>query len=396
MNKETFFKDSREDCAGPLEGLLVVEAASTWAGPLAAMLLGDHGASVIKVEDAVGDVSRRIPPMLPGTDPPLSFMHATVNRNKRSVSLDLHDAVDQDRLLQLLDHADVFIHGFRPGVLDNWGLGYESVHKRCPKLVYVSISGYGQYGVNADRAGYDPVAQAASGFMYMNGAVDGPPNKAPTFLGDDLTGLHAALSTMTALWHRQIHNEGQHIDIALVDSMHLHTNGLLTLGAMGVPYEKFGNRFTFAAPVDAYRCRDGYVYAGVLLDAHWKVLARLLGRPELSDDPDYLGANRIARREEVESIMSEWLADQTVAEAVGAFVDAGLPISPINDLEQAARDPQVTERDMLQEVEYADGQRVPVAVDPAKFSRTPLTLRQGPASRPGEHTEEVLREFGID
>ena len=109
MNKETFFKDSREDCAGPLEGLLVVEAATTWAGPLAAMLLGDHGASVIKVEDAVGDVSRRIPPMLPGTDPPLSFMHATVNRNKRSVSLDLHDAADQDRLLQLLDQARRYV-----------------------------------------------------------------------------------------------------------------------------------------------------------------------------------------------------------------------------------------------------------------------------------------------
>lgn len=396
MNKETFFKGSHKDCAGPLEGLLVIEAASTWAGPLAAMLLGDHGASVIKIEDALGDVGRRIPPMLPDIDPPLSFMHATVNRNKRSVSLDLHDTADQNRLLQLLDHADVFIHGFRPGVLDKWGLGYESVHERCPKLVYVSISGYGQFGVNSQRAGYDPVAQAASGFMHMNGAADGPPTKAPNFLGDDLTGLHAALSTMTALWHSQKHGEGQHVDVALADSILLHMNGQLTLGAMGVPYPKFGNRFTFAAPVDSYCCRDGYVYAGVLLDAHWKILARLLDRPELADDPDYLGANRIARREEVESIMSEWMSEQTVADAVNAFVDVGLPISRINNLEEAARDPQIPERDMLQEVEYADGQRVPVAASPAKLSRTPLTLRQGAPSRIGEHTDEVLREFDID
>ena len=396
MNKETFYRDSRDGCAGPLEGLLVIEAASTWAGPLAAMLLGDHGASVIKIEDALGDVGRRIPPMLPDIDPPLSFMHATVNRNKRSVLLDLHDAADQSRLLQLIDHADVFVHGFRPGVLDKWGLGYESVHERCPKLVYVSISGYGQYGVNSQRAGYDPIAQAASGFMQMNGAVDGPPTKAPTFLGDDLTGLHAALSTMTALWHSQKHGEGQHIDVALADSILLHMNGQLTLGAMGVPYPKFGNRFTFAAPVDAYRCRDGDVYAGVLLDAHWKILARLVGRPELSDDPDYLGPNRIARREEVESIMSDWMAGQTVEDAVKAFVDAGLPISPINNLEEAARDPQVLERDMLQEVAYADGHKVPVAASPAKLSRTPISLHQGASSRIGEHTDEVLREFGID
>jgi formyl-CoA transferase len=396
MNKETFFKSARKDCAGPLEGLLVIEAASTWAGPLAAMLLGDHGASVIKIEDALGDVGRRIPPMLPDIDPPLSFLHATVNRNKRSVSLDLHDAADQSRLLQLLDHADVFISGFRPGVLDKWGLGYEPVHERCPKLVYVSISGYGQYGANAQRSGYDPIAQAASGFMQMNGAVDGPPTKAPTFLGDDLTGLHAALSTMTALWHSQKHGEGQHVDVALADSILLHMNGQLTLGAMGVPYPKFGNRFTFAAPVDAYRCRDGDVYAGVLLDAHWKVLARLVGRPELADDPDFLGPGRIVRREEVESIMSEWFTHQTVSEAVDAFVDAGLPISRINNLEEAAQDPQVLERDMLQEVEYADGQRIPVAASPAKLSRTPLTLRKGASSWIGEHTDEVLREFGID
>ena len=396
MDKEAFFKSTRKDCAGPLEGLLVIEAASTWAGPLAAMLLGDHGASVIKIEDALGEVGRRIPPMLPGIDPPLSFLHATVNRNKRSVLLDFHDAADRDRMLQLLDHADVFIHGFRPGVLDKWGLGYESVHERCPKLVYVSISGYGQYGANAQRSGYDPIAQASSGFMHMNGAVDGPPTKAPTFLGDDLTGLHAALSTMTALWHSQKHGEGQHVDVALADALLLHMNGQLTLGALGVPYPKFGNRFSFAAPVNSYRCRDGYVYAGVLLDAHWKILAALLGRPELAEDPDYLGPNRVARWKDVESIMSEWMANQTVADAVKLFIDAGLPISRINDLEEAARDPQVLERDMLQDVEYADGQCVPVTASPAKLSRTPLTLRQGASSRIGEHTDEVLREFGIE
>jgi formyl-CoA transferase len=358
-------------------------------------LLADHGADVVKVEHPQGEIARRSPPFLPGTQPPISFMHATVNRNKRSLALDLRDPRARDVFLALAARCDVLIENFRPGTMDGWGLGYEVVRARRPDIVYVSISGFGQYGPLHERVGYDPLAQAASGFLSLNGNPDGEPVKSPTFLADDLAGLHAAFAVLSALRHRDRTGEGQRIDVALLDAMLFQSTGFLTLGAMGVPLPRLGNEFRIAAPANTYRCRDGRIMAGVLLDAHWRKLARLIGRPEAALDPRYASVpERIARRAEVDGWLSTWCAERSVAQAVDELAAKGVPAAPVRSYAEAARDPHVAARDMLQIVPQEDGTPVPVTGPPAKLARTPVRVRTS-APALGAHTDEILAELGL-
>jgi formyl-CoA transferase len=395
MQREAFFRDARADLPGPLAGLRVVEATTTWAGPMCGCLLADHGADVVKVEHPQGEIARRSPPFLPGTQPPISFMHATVNRNKRSFALDLRDPRARDVFLALAARCDVLIENFRPGTMDTWGLGYQAVRARRPDIVYVSISGFGQYGPLHERVGYDPLAQAASGFLSLNGSPDGEPVKSPTFLADDLAGLHAAFAVLSALRHRDRTGEGQRIDVALLDAMLFQSTGFLTLGAMDVPLPRLGNEFRIAAPANTYRCRDGRIMAGVLLDAHWRKLARLIGRPEAALDPRYASVpERIARRAEVDGWLSAWCAERSVAQAVDELAEAGVPAAPVRSYAEAARDPHVAARDMLQVVAQEDGTPVPVTGPPAKLARTPVRVRTS-APALGAHTDEILAELGL-
>jgi formyl-CoA transferase len=264
-----------------------------------------------------------------------------------------------------------------------------------PDIVYVSISGFGQFGPDHDRVGYDPVAQATSGFVSMNGEAQGEPVKAATMLGDDLGGLHGALSALGAILHRERTGEGQHIDVSLLDALLFQSNGLLTLGALGIPFPRMGNEFGFAAPANCYRCKDGHVFAGVLLDSHWKVLARLIGRPELADHPDYATTlPRLAHRAEVNALMTDWCAERRVSDIVEQFAREGIPSSPVNSHADAAGDAHVLARDMLQPVSLSGGVEVPLTGPAAKFSRTPTRVRS-PAPGLGEHTDEVLGELGL-
>lgn len=395
MEKDHFFRDARRDLAGPLAGLRVVEATTTWAGPMCGCMLADHGADVIKVEHPSGEIARRSPPFLPGTDPPLSFMHATVNRNKRSVCIELREPRGRDLFLGLAHSCDVLIENFRPGTMEAWGLGYEAVRAVREDIVYVSISGFGQYGPDSERVGYDPLAQAASGFLSLNGSPEGEPVKSPTFLADDLAGLHAAFAVLSAVRHRDQTGEGQHVDVSLLDSMLFQSTGYLTLGALDVELPRLGNQFRIAAPANTYRCRDGRILAGVLLDSHWKRLARAIGSAEAADDPRYaLAADRIARREEVDHFLGEWAARLDVDEALRVLADAGVPAAPVRSYAEAARDPQVAAREMLQTLPQA-GADIPVTGPAAKLARTPIRVRSA-APELGAHTEAVLEELGVD
>jgi len=264
VRKSEFYREARHDLPGPLAGVRVVETTTTWAGPMCGCVLADFGAEVIKVEPPDGEIARRLPPALPGASPPVSALHATVNRNKRSVCLDLREPRGRDLFLRLATTADLVVENFRPGTLDRLGLGYRDLRAMNEDVILVSISGFGQFGRDAERAGYDPLAQAASGFLSLNGDPDGEPVKAPTFLGDDLAGLHAALAALAALRHRDRTGEGQHIDVSLLDAMWFQTPGYLTLGALGQPLPRLGNQFRVAAPANVYRCADGSVMAGVV------------------------------------------------------------------------------------------------------------------------------------
>jgi len=388
MERAEFYADARHDLPGPLAGIVVLEATTTWAGPMAGCVLADFGATVIKVEHPDGEVMRRVPPFVPGTQ--LSVMHEVVNRNKQNLSLSLKAAEGREIFLELCRTADIVIENFKPGTLAGWGVGYEHVQAVKPDIIYVSISGYGQFGPYSERPGYDPIAQNFTGWSSLNGDPDGIPTKAPTFLGDDLGGLHGALGAMGALLHRNRTGEGQHVDIALVDGLIFQSNGQLTIGALGLPQERWGNQFPIAAPVNSYVCTDGRVYTGVLLDSHWRAFC---GHIERADLAGLTSIERIQRRESLDNLLASWCVNRTTHEVVETLNGLGLAVTRVNSFAEAAQDPHVQIRDMLQPTTLKNGVEVPLTGPAAKFSRTPTRVRSA-APTLGEHTDELLKKLG--
>jgi crotonobetainyl-CoA:carnitine CoA-transferase CaiB-like acyl-CoA transferase len=343
---------------------------------------------VIKIEHPDGEVIRRLPPLIP--DSTNTVPNETVNRNKRNLSLDLRSEGGRDVFLDLCRTADIVIENFRPGTLERWGLGYQHIRAIKADIIYVSISGYGQFGELSDRVGYDPVAQCYSGFSSLNGNPEGGPVKAPTFLGDDLSGLHGAMGAMAALRHRDQTGEGQHVDVALVDSLFFQSNGLPTAGALGIELPRWGNQFGIAAPVNAYPCTDGLAFAGVLLDSHWRTLTDLLERSDLAD-LDLLA--RLNRRDEVDGLLADWCAERSVDEVVQTFAGLGLPACRVNTYAEAAVDSHIQSREMLQTIDV-DGQQIPLTAPAVNFSRTPVRIRSR-APGIGQHNREILTELGL-
>ncbi len=390
MEKTKFYDSARQDLTGPLSGIKVVEATTTWAGPMAACVLADFGARVIKVEHPAGEVARVLAPVIPGSNS--TVPNETVNRNKESLSLELHKPEAKEILLKLIADADIFIENFRPGTLASWGLGYEQLRAVKADIVYVSISGFGQFGPLSDRVGYDPIAQNYSGWAAMNGDPKGGPTKAPTYLGDDLAGLHGALGAMAALRHRDETGEGQHVDVALVDAILFQSNGLATSGSLGIDLPRMGNQFSVATPVNNYQCTDGNVFAGVLLDSHWRVLAKELHREDLAEMNT---AARIENRALVDNALAHYCLTRTTSEVVSRFAELGLPATRVNQPEDLAKEPQILERDMLLDTQIASGEIVPLVGPAVKFSRTPTTIRQ-PAPTLGQHNASILQELGFN
>ncbi len=396
-NGGDFFREARDDLAGPLDGMRVLEVTSTWAGPRCGAMLADYGADVVKIESpASPDVAHRLPPFLEQADPPLSFVDAAVNRNKRNIALDLTHAAGREVFLQLARGADVVIENFRPGRMASLGCGYEDVRAVKPDVVYVSISGYGQYGPYRDRGGYDPQGQAMSGLMWLN-TVDGAvPTKVPIYLADEMAGLHAAFATLAALRHRDAHGEGQHIDVSLLDAMVASSTGQPTLAAQGLPTPRLGNIYPFGSPANVYECRDGWLYAGVLLDTHWVKLASCWAVAELGRHPDYATIPaRVARREELDQLLGDYCAARTRDEVVEAIAALGLCVEKIFTPAEMVADPHVQVRGTIQCVRQPSGAEVRVEGPAAKMSRTPVSVRRAAPSH-GADTDEVLAAAGID
>ena len=393
MEKAAFYRDALADTTGPLQGMRVVDCTTAWAGPMAGCLLADLGADVIHI-DLPGATPPQSEPLIGGTS--LNYVNQTVHRNKRSLSLDLRVPAGRDVFLALAATADVVIENFRPGTLEGWGIGFEHCRAVKADLVYVSISGWGQFGPWAERAGYDPAAQAASGWLDLNGTADGPLVKAPTFLADDLAGLHGGLSALAALRHRDRTGEGQHVDVCLIDSLLFHSDGLLTLGATDVPMQRWGTQVNVTHPCELYSCRDGSVYLAVALDSHWRRLCEVIERPDLARAPGFeRNRERIENRQQIDEVIAAWCAPLPVYEALGRLLEAGLVAAKLNTFAEAAREPHVVERDMLQPMTLWDGSVAPLTGPAAKFSRTPTRIRSA-APQPGDHTDEILAELGID
>jgi formyl-CoA transferase len=388
MEKNEFYANARDDVRGPMDGIVVIEATTTWAGPMAGCILADFGATVIKVEHPGGEVCRLLPPTLPDSN--LTVPHETVNRNKQNVSLDLKAAAGREIFLKLCAGADIVIENFKPGTLDGWGVGYDDVAAVKADIVYVSISAFGQFGPYSDRPGYDPIAQNFCGWTSINGEPGGGPTKAPTFLGDDLGGVHGALGALAALQHRNRTGEGQHVDVALVDGLMFQSNGHLTSGALGIPIPRFANQFAIAAPVNVYACSDGHIYGGVLLDRHWQVMCDLIGRDDLSG---LTNVERLERRADVDSAVAEWCRTRPTSAVIESFNDIGLAVTRVNTYAEASQTEHVRDRDMLQTTRLADGNEVPLTAPAAKFSRTPTKVHHAAPSL-GQDNAAVLGAIG--
>lgn len=362
MIREEFYRDARSDVDGPLHGVRVLDVTRVWSGPLATCVLADMGADVIRVELANGR-DGDVPPRIPGTG--LSWFRETVNRNKRSVGLDLRTQAEV--FLRLVAQADVVVENYRPGTLSGWGVGFQECRQVKPDIIVVSITGWGQYGPDIDRPAYDPAVQAASGWMSLNGDM-----RAPTFLADELAGMHAAVGALAALAHRLRTGEGQHVDVSMLDAVLASSCGLLTLAATGAPPARMGNETDFVVPSNVYSCLDGSVYLAIALNKHWRAMAVLLGRPELGQAPGFAtNEERLGNRDLINDLVAQWCAMRTTDEAVKALSVADIVAERVRTLSEVADDPHVQARDMLQPTLLHNGTVAPLTGPAVKFSRTP-------------------------
>nr|WP_170306056.1 CoA transferase [Mycolicibacter kumamotonensis] len=382
-----------------MDGIRVLDLSRILAAPLAAQILGDLGAEIIKVErPVVGDDSRQYgPPFLSGdTSGGMSAFYLSCNRNKESVTIDYTTPRGKQLLLDLIGRSDVLLENFRPGVLAKYGLGYEDLRGRFPTLVYCSVTGFGQTGPYRDRPGYDGIFQALSGMMSVSGHPDGTPGAGPMKSGlsliDILTALHTSTAVLAALRHRDQHGEGQHLDVSLLDcglaSMSHYVENYLVSGA--VP-ERRGNGGFGGIPSQAFHCADGnQIFLVATTNPQFARACQALGHPELTADPRFASiAARIEHRLELLAVLEKIFAERDAAHWITALEAADVPVSPVNDVHAALADRHVRDRAMQINIAHPQLDTIPALRYPIRMSRTPVTDYTAPPVL-GQDTREVL------
>ncbi|MGI6252686.1 MAG: CaiB/BaiF CoA transferase family protein [Aminivibrio sp.] len=377
---------------GALEGLKVLDLTRVLAGPFCTMMFADMGAEIIKVEQAgKGDDTRHMGPFKEGE----SAYFMNLNRNKKGITLNLKDPRGKAIFLDLVKKADVVIENFRPGTMEKLGLGYEELKKVNPGLVYGAISGFGHTGRYSQKPGYDIISQAMSGLMSTTGWPGGEPTRTGTAMGDVLGGLSCAIGILAAVYNKIQTGEGQKVDVALVDSAvaSLEIINMIYLVEGRVP-TRIGNRYESTYPYDSFRGSDGSLVIGAGNDKLWVSLCKVMGRPELAEDPRYLHVpDRVARHEELKEIVEEWTMKRTVDEIYEMVDAAGIPCAPIYDIAQVANDPHIAgDREMFVDLEHPVAGKMKVTGAHIKLSGTPPTLRT-PSPALGQHNDEVLAEL---
>ncbi len=384
---------------GPLEGIRILDLSRAMAGPYCTMMLGDLGAEVIKVErPGRGDESRGWgPPFVgPSDDNPTgeSAYFLSVNRNKRSITVNLKSSEGQEVIQRLTSLCDVLVENFRTGVLEKLGMGYEDIKKLNPSMVYCSISGYGRTGPYAERPGYDVMIQAEGGMMGITGPVEGPPSRVGVPIVDITSGMVAATSILAALRARDQTNEGQLIDVSLFDTQAaLLTNVASSYLIGGTDPLRTGNDHPNLAPYGAFRAKDGWLVLGVANEPQWETFCAVIDRPDLREDVRFkTNGDRVVHRVELGEILSEVIATRPASEWLSDLRNAGLPCGPINDVAAVFDHPQVQPREMVLEVEHPKAGPIHLTGFPYKLTQTPAELRHPPPLL-GEHTEDVLTEM---
>jgi formyl-CoA transferase len=374
----------------PLDGLTVLDFSRVLAGPYCTMQLGDLGARVIKIEEpGRGDDTRAWGPPFVGRE---SAYFLSINRNKESLALDLKHQRARTVLDVLLSRADVIVENFRPGTMDRLGLGYDDIAARHPRIVYCSISGFGQTGPRHLEAGYDAMMQAEGGLMSITGASDGPPYRLGVAIGDIATGMFAVQGILAALFARERTNLGQRIDIAMLDAVAaLLTYQASIAFATGETPVRIGNRHPSIAPYDTFAASDGEFVLSVGNDEQFERLASVLGRAALAADPRFAtNRDRVENHAELRTELTRALADWKRNELVSALTAAGVPAAAVRSVAEALADPQLAARQMIVPLEHVTEGAIRVLGSPLKLSSTPASVRTPPPTL-GQHTEKILK-----
>ncbi|MDR7868724.1 MAG: CoA transferase [Sporomusaceae bacterium] len=376
---------------GALAGLTVIDLTRVLAGPYCSMLLADMGANVIKIElPRKGDDSRGFYPMVEGE----SAYYMNLNRNKRSITLDLKTPKGKELFLAMVEKADIVLENYRPGVMERLGLGYEDLKKVNPGIVYGCVSGFGHYGPYKDRAGYDIIGQAMGGLMSTTGWPGGEPTRSGTAIADVLAGISMAVGVLAAYTSKKNTGVGQKVDVALVDSV---VSALEIINQIylvtGRNPERIGNRYEASYPYDSFKAKDGSLVIGAGNDKLYGQLCEVMGRPDLeTDERFYTNSVRVANHGELKPIIEDWAKDFTIQEIVDMLLAKGVPVAPINTIEQVAHDPHIAgAREMFVEVDHPKAGHLKITGNQIKLSETPIQIAAA-APLLGQHTQEILQE----
>ena len=377
---------------GALKGIRILDLTRVLAGPFCTMLLGDMGAEIIKIEvPGQGDDSRRYPPFI-GQE---SAYFMNLNRNKKSIVLNLKHPKAKAIFLDLVERADVVFENFRPGTMEKLGLGYETLKARNPRIVYSCISGFGHSGPYKDLPGYDIVGQAMGGIMSITGWPESPPTRTGTAIADVLAGLSACIGILTSLLAVRSGRSGQKVDIALVDSVvsAMETIIQIYLVENRIP-QRTGNRYEFIYPYDTFRAKDGWVILAVGNNKLWQDFCRAINRLDLVDHEAYKdNYDRVKAHEEVKRIVEEWTEKKSVKEIVDFFLSKQIPCAPLYTVKDVVEDQHIAvARRMIREVEHPVAGKMKVIGSPVNLSETPAEINSA-APLLGEHTELILKDI---
>jgi len=378
-----------------LQGIRVLDFSRYRAGPTCGQILADMGAEVIRVEKPGGEEDRRLQPFIPGESLPLdgqSIYLMFTCRNKKGITLDLRKQKGRVILEELVRQSDVVIENFGPDINSKLGLDYASLKEIKPDIIVVAVSAYGQYGPYADRSGFDVIAQAMSGLMWVTGFPQGIPVRPGVSFVDTATGAYGALGAVSALYYRDKTGEGQLVDVSLLDSaVSFMESNIADYEVANQVHPQVGNAHTYVAPYDVYKASDGYFALGLSGNHMWQRFLKIMDREELANDPKFQTDRDRAEPENRQfftDLLNRWATDKTVEEVVKQFNEAGIPCGPVNTIPQVAADRHIRTREMLVEVEHPGIGKVPLIGMPVKFSKTPGKIKTV-APMAGEHNEEV-------
>ena len=375
---------------GPLAGIRMLDLGRYQAGPRCALMFARMGAEVIKVEALKGDESRQNGPTVRGQ----SAYWVQYNSGKKSLAIDLRTEKGKEVLTRLVKKSDILLQNFRPGTIDIMGFGYDVLKKLNPKIIMINASAYGQYGPHRDKVGFDPIGQAMGGMMYQSGLKDDPPTKTAFPLIDRITSLHATIGALAALWEREISGEGQAIDVSLADTG-FPVNEIPITAYLGNGHnpERPTSYGGAENPLGGmYETSDGFVIIAAGNDNIWKRMCEAVGKPEwLTDERFSTRAARAENGSAINGVLSSWFAEREMKEVVEYLSEHSIPCAPVNNVEQAANESHLHEREILMEVPDPIAGKIHVAGKMIKFSRTEMVVGSTPTV--GQHTDEILKDI---